>query len=101
MLHLFSLVLKRADDLKSRCFSASQVHKILYLIGMGLVGEQRLKEADPETQFQYSERAEKAELLQSMETLTGSYRIESQRAFGMDHQIVQEGSGAGGKEGSQ
>ena len=79
MLHLFSLVLKRADDLKSRCFSASQVHKILYLIGMGLVGEQRLKEADPETQFQYSERAEKAELLQSMETLTGSYRIESHK----------------------
>ena len=46
---------------------------------MGLVGEQRLKEADPETQFQYSERAEKAELLQSMETLTGSYRIESHK----------------------
>ena len=46
---------------------------------MGLVGEQRLKETDPETQFQYSERAEKAELLQSMKTLTGSYRIESHK----------------------
>merc|ERR1719419_805432 len=39
MLHLMKLVLQRADDLKSRCFSESQVQKVLYLIGMALVEE--------------------------------------------------------------
>ena len=79
MLHLLTLVLKRADDLKSRCFSESQVHKVLYLIGMALVEEVRLKEENKDSSFKFSERAKNVGLLEAMETLTGSYRIESHK----------------------
>ena len=79
MLYLFNLVLKRADDLKSRCFSESQVHKVLYLIGIGLLEEERLLATDPESEFTFSKRAEDVGMLRSLETLTGSYRIESHK----------------------
>merc|ERR1719419_892270 len=79
MLHLLTLVLKRADDLKSRCFSESQVHKVLFLIGMGLLEEQRLKQANHDTAYKFSEKASDLGMLTAMETLTGSYRIDSHK----------------------
>ena len=78
MLHLLHLVLTRADDLKSRCFSESQVHKVLYLIGMGLLEEERLKKTG-DTSFKFSERGHHLGMLQALETLSGSYRIESHK----------------------
>ena len=78
MLHLLHLVLTRADDLKSRCFSESQVHKVLYLIGMGLLEEERLKKTG-ETSFKFSERGHHLGMLQALEALSGSYRIESHK----------------------
>ena len=79
LLHVLKLVLTRADDLKSRCFSESQVHKVLYLIGMGLVEEERAKQENPNTSMRFSEAANKIGILKAMETLSGSYRIESHK----------------------
>jgi len=79
MLHLVKLVLQRADDLKSRCFSESQVQKVLYLIGMALVEEERMRKDDPNTSFIFTKKAMEMELLESMELLSGSHRIESHR----------------------
>merc|ERR1719318_1076690 len=79
MLHLLKLVLQRADDLKSRCFSESQVQKVLYLVGMALVEEERLRKNDPSSSFNFTRRAMEVELLETMEILSGSHRIESHR----------------------
>ena len=80
LLHLLKLVLNRADDLKSRCFSESQVHKVLYLIGMALVEEEKGKQENPDTAIKFSQKANSEYgILQAMETLTGSYRIESHK----------------------
>jgi len=86
-LHLMKLVLDRADDLKSRCFSESQVHKVLYLIGMALNEEERMeKDPDPvldgdqdQSQRKFSSEALKVGLLDAMETLVSSVRIESHK----------------------
>lgn len=79
MLHLLKLVLQRADDLKSRCFSESQVHKVLYLIGMALAEEERLKKIDSTSSFTFTKKSLDIGLLEAMETLSGSHRIESHR----------------------
>jgi len=79
MLHLMKLVLQRADDLKSRCFSESQVQKVLYLIGMALVEEERLRKDDANTSFIFTKRALEVNMLETMEVLSGSHRIESHR----------------------
>jgi len=79
MLHLMKLVLQRADDLKSRCFSESQVQKVLYLIGMALVEEERLRASDSLTPFTFTKKAMDVSLLETMEVLSGSHRIESHR----------------------
>jgi len=79
MLHLLKLVLQRADDLKSRCFSECQVHKVLYLIGMALGEEERLQKVDPNTSFVFTKKSIEIGLLEAMETLSGSHRIESHR----------------------
>merc|ERR1719228_3294769 len=79
MLHLMKLVLQRADDLKSRCFSESQVHKVLYLIGMALAEEERLQKIDQTTSFTFTKKSLEIGLLEAMETLSGSHRIESHR----------------------
>merc|ERR1719228_3031814 len=73
------LVLQRADDLKSRCFSESQVQKVLYLIGMALVEEERLRKEDANTSFIFTKRALDVNMLETMEVLSGSHRIESHR----------------------
>ncbi len=84
LLYLLELVLARADDLKSRCFSEDQVHKVLYLIGIGLLEEERIGRAagsprDPAAGFPFSARARDAGILASLERLVGSHRIESHR----------------------
>ena len=79
MLFLMKLVLQRADDLKSRCFSESQVQKVLYLIGMALMEEERLIKGDTSTSFIFTNRALKVNMLETMEVLSGSHRIESHR----------------------
>ena len=78
MLHLMKLVLKRADNHKSRCFSESQLQKVLHLIGMALVEEERLKKNETST-FIFTKRASEVNLLEIMEVLSESYRIESHR----------------------
>ena len=63
MLYLMKLVLQRADDLKSRCFSESQVQKVLYLIGMALVEEERLRSNDSSTFFIFTKKALEVNML--------------------------------------
>jgi E3 ubiquitin-protein ligase UBR2 len=84
LLYLMELVLARADNLKSRCFSEDQVHKVLYLIGIGLVEEDRFRseagragQEAPRPSF--SARARDVGILASLERLVGSHRIESHR----------------------
>ena len=79
MLYLMKLVLQRADDLKFRCFSESQVQKVLYLIGMALVEEERLRNDDTSTSFIFTKKALEGSMLETMEVLLGSHRIESHR----------------------
>ena len=38
---IIKLILDRADNLRSRCFSEAQVHKALHLIGICLLEEDR------------------------------------------------------------
>ena len=79
MLYLMKLVLQRVDDLKSRCFSESQLQKVLYLIGMALVEEERLTKDGTSTSFIFTNRALEVNMLEAMEELSGSQRIESHR----------------------
>ena len=73
MLHLIKLVLDRADNLKSRCFSEAQVHRVLYLVGLGLSEEERDHEGD------FTKLAMEAGILEAMEKLTGSQRVVSHK----------------------
>ena len=79
-LHCVSLVLRRADDLKARCFSENQVHCALHLIGHCLNEEERAREGSSE-QVRFTERAEEPQfqMLQLLERLRGSQRIESHK----------------------
>jgi len=91
MLYLIKLVLDRADDLKSKCFSEDQVHRVLYLIGICTQEEQRLKAAaasssssyvpaeDAERPFNFLTRAQSLGIVQSLDKLAGSHRIESHK----------------------
>jgi E3 ubiquitin-protein ligase UBR2 len=79
LLYLLDLVLVRADNLKSRCFSEDQVHKVLYLIGIGLLEEDRISRSSSEAAFPFASRARDAGILASLERLVGSHRIESHR----------------------
>ena len=73
MLHLIKLVLDRADNLKSRCFSEAQVHRVLYLVGLGLSEEERDQEGG------FTKLAMEAGILEAMEKLTGSQRVVSHK----------------------
>ena len=79
LLYLLELVLARADNLKSRCFSEDQVHKVLYLIGIGLLEEERVRATPTEPAFPFATRARDVGILSSLEQLVGSHRIESHR----------------------
>ena len=73
---IIKLVLDRADNLRSRCFSEAQVHKMLHLIGLCLQEEER-----PETKgyFSFTKAAEKADILEKLQKLVGSQRIDSHK----------------------
>ena len=80
-LHCVALVLRRADDLKARCFSENQVHSALHLIGHCLNEEERARAAMGEAQAEvrFTEKADRFEILQLLEKLAGSQRIESHK----------------------
>ena len=100
-LYLISLILERADNLMSRCFSENQVHRILHLIGLSLLEEERYqiiedgkKQSDERekvlfdikkgegveiSKFDFTMQAERFEILKQLEKLVGSQRIESHR----------------------
>ncbi len=76
-LHLLSLVLKRADNLRSRCFSENQVHQVLHVIGMCLLEEQRLKTRN---YLAFTAKAtEKYDMYNLLKALVDSQRIESHK----------------------
>ena len=79
MLHMMKLVLDRADNLKSRCFSEAQVHKVLYLIGLALVEEERDRAAGSHDQGVFIRLALQRGLLEGLERLVGSARVVSHR----------------------
>ena len=72
MLHLMRLVLHA----ESRCFSESQVQKVLYLLGMALVEEERMRKINPNTTFRFTKKAMEIDMLETLEVLTGSHRID-------------------------
>ena len=100
-IYLLSLVLERADNLMSKCFSENQVHRVLHLIGLSLLEEERaqqmnssLKAKNKEdgkmemgeesddneaTLFDFTIRATKFDTLKLLERLVGSQRIESHK----------------------
>lgn len=79
MLFILELVLERADNLKSRCFSETQVQKALHLIAMALQEEERLNMLNPQSDFKFTQKAEDPAILKRLEALTGSQRIESHK----------------------
>ncbi len=74
LLYLLSEVLRRADNLKTRCFSEGQVHRALHLIGLCLNEEA----AHPDT-IKFKEKAEKFNILGLLEQLVGNQRIDSHK----------------------
>ncbi len=79
-LHILKLILDRADNLRSRCFSENQVHKALHLIGLCLLEEERTAGADEENvTVAFTKAAGKFELYEKLLKLVGSQRIESHK----------------------
>ena len=100
-LYLMSLILERADNLMSRCFSENQVHRVLHLIGLSLLEEERCqmmakkdeqssdkensslgidKDGEKEDiKYDFTIQAERYNLLALLERLVGSQRIESHK----------------------
>ena len=80
-IYMIHLVLKRADNLKSRCFSENQVHRALHLIGLSLLEEERSKEKEGEGKFEFTSRASAPEydMYNLLTQLVGSQRIESHK----------------------
>ncbi|XP_059082624.1 E3 ubiquitin-protein ligase UBR2-like isoform X2 [Tigriopus californicus] len=79
-LYIVSLVLMRADNLKSRCFSEGQVQRVLFLIGTCLHEEQRSKE-DPNApkKVEFTAKASKFDIFKLLSQLVGSQRIDSHK----------------------
>lgn len=78
-LHCISIVLQRADNLKSRCFSERQVHKTLHLIGLCLLEEERSRTDQDHVQVNFIEKANQFNILAKLENLVGNQRIESHK----------------------
>ncbi len=61
-------------------YFCSQVHRILHLVGLSLREEERRRQTDSESSdFEFTTRAEKFNILGLMEQLVGSQRIESHK----------------------
>ncbi len=57
-----------------------QVHRILHLVGLSLREEERRRQSESEpSDFEFTTRAEKFNILGLMEQLVGSQRIESHK----------------------
>ena len=78
--YIIHLVLKRADNLKSRCFSENLVHRALHLIGLSLLEEERCK-ADKRETYEFTSRASapQYDMYNLLTQLIGSQRIESHK----------------------
>ncbi|KAL4703355.1 hypothetical protein ACJJTC_013121 [Scirpophaga incertulas] len=74
-LHVLRTVLRRANDLKARAFSETQVHKALHLIGYAL----RDEESGHYEFLAFAERAGRCGLYALLEQLVGSPRVEAHR----------------------
>jgi len=75
-LSILVLVLQRTDNLKTRCFSEGQVHRVLHLIGMCLNEEDDLSSPH---RPQFREKAQKFHILEQLEQLVGNQRIDSDK----------------------
>ena len=73
-LHILSLILERADNLRSRCFSEDQVHKALYIIGVCLHEEERSGDL-----VEFTKNSGKYEIYEKLKKLIGSQRIDSHK----------------------
>ena len=83
-LHILSLILERADNLRSRCFSEDQVHKALHIIGICLLEEERdhaiaQELVSDDYLVNFTLNSQKFELYEKMKRLVGSQRIESHK----------------------
>ncbi|XP_040576594.1 E3 ubiquitin-protein ligase UBR2 [Lepeophtheirus salmonis] len=80
LIYLMALILKRADNLKSRCFSENQVHRVLHLIGICLYEQERYsKSSDVPMAEYFTVKASEFNLFGLMETLIGNQRISSHK----------------------
>ena len=82
--HILSLILDRADNLRSRCFSEDQVHKALHIIGICLLEEERdhaiaQELASDDYLVNFTKASEKFEIYEKLNRLIGSQRIESHK----------------------
>lgn len=75
MFYIMKLILERTVNLRSRCFSESQLHKVLHLIGYALHEEE--KQQSPS--FSFTERAESYGIEAALEDLRRSPRVEAYR----------------------
>ena len=73
-LHILNLILDRADDLRSKCFSENQVHKVLHLIGLCLIEEER-----EGSELKFTKAAGNSFMLDKLQKLVGSQRISSHK----------------------
>merc|ERR1719150_18786 len=73
-LHILNLILDRADDLRSKCFSENQVHKVLHLIGLCLIEEER-----EGSELKFTKAAGNSFMLEKLQKLVGSQRITSNK----------------------
>jgi len=73
-LHILNLILDRADDLRSKCFSENQVHKVLHLIGLCLIEEER-----EGSELKFTKAAGNSFMLEKLQKLVGSQRITSHK----------------------
>ncbi len=89
-MYFLSVVLQRADNLKTRCFSEGQVHRALHLIGICLNEEEtqaKLAESAASEEerarlqpaIRFTERAKKFNILGHLEKLVGNQRINSHK----------------------
>lgn len=83
-LHILSLILDRADNLRSRCFSEDQVHKALHIIGICLLEEERdhaiaQELVSDDYLVNFTTNSEKFEMYEKLKRLVGSQRIESHK----------------------
>merc|ERR1712226_1679839 len=80
-LYLISLILERADNLMSRCFSENQVHRVLHLIGLSLLEEEQSQKMDKDKEE--SNKSEKFSLgidkKEENEKVTFDFTIQAQR----------------------